>query len=121
MATITTTLPDSLLSGLADYSKTLKMPKNKFIEKALSLYLDHLKKAEYANSYARAGKDDEIMAIAEEGMQDYLDQNGLSHTSEVLIFQIRALSKDRLIKKIGDISQNDLETIHVAVGDMMKY
>ena len=74
MATFTTTLPDPLLSQLSEYSKALKMPKNKFIEKALRLYLDHLKKAEYASSYAQAGQDDEIMSIAEEGMKEYLDQ-----------------------------------------------
>ena len=50
------------------------MPKNKLIEKALRIYLDQLNRAEYVKSYKQAAKDDDIMAIAEEGMEDYLQQ-----------------------------------------------
>ena len=50
------------------------MPKNKLIENALRLYLEHLEKAEYIRSYKRASPDQDILAIAEEGMNDYLRQ-----------------------------------------------
>lgn len=50
------------------------MPKNKFIENALSLYLEHLKRAEYIKSYKLAAQDDEVILLAEEGMGKYLKQ-----------------------------------------------
>lgn len=74
MTTITTSLPEQLVQQLDVYAKKLQMPKNKFIEKALSTYLDHLKKAEYVRSYKMAGAEADIMKVAEEGMKDYLDQ-----------------------------------------------
>ena len=74
MSTFTSTLPDSLLQQLNDVAKSLKLPKNKLIERALTLYLDQLKRAEYVKSYKLAGQDDDIMAIAEEGMAEYFIQ-----------------------------------------------
>jgi len=72
--TITTSLPEALVAQLSEYAQKMNVPKNKFIEKALRLYLDHLKKAEYAKSYGTAGQDTDLMMVAEEGMQGYLDQ-----------------------------------------------
>ncbi len=74
MATFTSTLPDDLLQRLADYAKKLSLPKNKLIENALNLYLDHLKRAEYVKSYRRAEQDEDILLVAEEGMGGYLKQ-----------------------------------------------
>lgn len=74
MATINTSLPDELIQKLSDYAKTLDMPKNKLIEKALSLYLDHLKRDAYVKSYKAAGQDQDMLSIAEEGMEVYLKQ-----------------------------------------------
>jgi len=74
MATYTSTLPDDLLQRLADYAKKLSLPKNKLMENALNLYLDHLKRAEYIKSYKQAAQDDDILMVAEEGMGDYLKQ-----------------------------------------------
>ena len=74
MATFTSTLPDGLLQQLAEKSKALSIPKNKLIEKALRLYLEHLEKAEYVKSYRRAEEDKDVILIAEEGMSDYLNQ-----------------------------------------------
>lgn len=74
MATFTSTLPDDLLKLLSEKASSLSMPKNKLIENALRLYLEHLEKAEYIKSYNQAGTDRDILAIAEEGMQDYLRQ-----------------------------------------------
>lgn len=74
MATFTSTLPDKLLTLLAQKAKALSLPKNKLIEKALTLYLEHLEKAEYVKSYRAAAGDKDIAAIGEEGMEDYLRQ-----------------------------------------------
>ena len=74
MATFTSTLPDKLLKQLGDKAKALSLPKNKIIEKALSLYLEHLEKAEYVRSYRNAAKDKDVVALAEKGMKEYLRQ-----------------------------------------------
>lgn len=74
MATFTSTLPDELLQRLADYAKKLSLPKNKLMENALNLYLDHLKRAEYVKSYRQAAQDENILMVAEEGMDTYLKQ-----------------------------------------------
>jgi hypothetical protein len=74
MSTFTSTLPDDLLSQLSDKARKLSLPKNKLIETALRLYLEHLEKAEYIQSYRQASGDKDILAIAEEGMSDYLKE-----------------------------------------------
>ena len=74
MATFTSTLPDDLLQRLADYAQKLSLPKNKLMENALKLYLEHLKRAEYIKSYKLAAQDEDILALAEEGMDSYLKQ-----------------------------------------------
>lgn len=74
MATFTTSLPDELLAELAAQAKKLGMPKNKLIEQALNLYLEHLKRSAYIKSYYSAHQDDDILLMAEEGMADYLKQ-----------------------------------------------
>lgn len=71
MATFTSSLPDALLDQLAATAKELKLPKNKLIEKALSLYLDQIERAQYVKSFKRANKDQEVLDMAEEGMADY--------------------------------------------------
>jgi metal-responsive CopG/Arc/MetJ family transcriptional regulator len=71
MATFTSSLPDELLKELADTAKRLKLPKNKLIEKALSMYLKELDRAAYAKSYRRMANDTEMLAIAEEGIEDW--------------------------------------------------
>ncbi len=48
-------------------------------------------------------------------------QNGLKSTSEVLTFHIRSISKDRLIKKIGEISQDELAQIKIGLDDILRY
>ena len=74
MATFTSTLPDELLQRLADYAKKLSLPKNKLMENALDLYLEHLKRAEYIKSYKQAEQDEDILLVAQEGMDSYLKQ-----------------------------------------------
>ena len=72
MGTFTSSLPQDLLDRLNSEAKKRGVAKNSLIEKALRIYLDQLNRAEYARSYSKAGKDEEIMAIAEEGMVTYL-------------------------------------------------
>lgn len=72
MGIFTSSLPKELLEKLDAEAKKRGVPKNSLIEKALRIYLDQLNRAEYARSYSNAGKDEEIMAIAEEGMISYL-------------------------------------------------
>ena len=74
MATFTSTLPDNLLQQLTEKATALSLPKNKLIETALRLYLQHLEKAEYIKSYKQATEDKDILLIAEEGMSDYFSQ-----------------------------------------------
>lgn len=72
MTTFTSSLPNDLLQKLDAIAKQYGMAKNKIIEKALQIYLDQLNRAEYARSYKLAGQDQDIMAVAEEGMEAYL-------------------------------------------------
>lgn len=72
MTTFTSSLPDDLLKKLSNLAKELQLPKNRLIEKALELYLEQIEKASYVRSYKQATDDEDILMVAEEGMQDYL-------------------------------------------------
>jgi hypothetical protein len=74
MATFTSTLPNTLLDLLNKKAKELQMPKNKLIERALSIYLTQLNKAEYVRSYKQMAQDTDVLKMAEEGMSGYLTQ-----------------------------------------------
>jgi mRNA interferase MazF len=47
--------------------------------------------------------------------------NGLSSKSEVLTFHIRSISKERLEKKIGKITETQLEELKLGLGDILRY
>lgn len=47
--------------------------------------------------------------------------NGLSCDSEILPFQIRTLSKLRLKKKLGEITEKQLEELIEALNDVLRY
>ncbi|MCE3296917.1 MAG: hypothetical protein K0R65_2631 [Crocinitomicaceae bacterium] len=72
MTTFTSTLPDDLMSLLAEKAKELSLPKNKLIEKALRIYLDQLNRAAYLKSYRQLADDSDTLDIAEEGMEEYM-------------------------------------------------
>lgn len=74
MATYTSTLPDRLMALLNEKAKELAIPKNKIIEKALQLYLEQVKKAEYIKSYKQLADDTDVLLMAEEGITDYFNQ-----------------------------------------------
>ena len=74
MSVFTSTLPDDLLKLLSEKASKLSVPKNKLIERALRIYLDQLNRAEYVKSYKQASEDNDLMLLAEEGMEEYLKQ-----------------------------------------------
>ncbi|NQT77907.1 MAG: type II toxin-antitoxin system PemK/MazF family toxin [Bacteroidetes bacterium] len=49
------------------------------------------------------------------------DRNGLSQKSEVMVFHIRSISKDRMIKKIGSISRKELGLLKQGLEDILRY
>tara|TARA_R110000868_G_scaffold177008_3_gene415169 strand:- start:1021 stop:1263 length:243 start_codon:yes stop_codon:yes gene_type:complete len=74
MITFTSSLPEDLLKELSEKAKKLSMPKNKLIEKALRIYLKQITRLEYIQSYQKVEQDQDVLSIAEEGMEDYLKQ-----------------------------------------------
>lgn len=74
MSTFTSSLPDDLLASLNDVAAKMSLPKNKIIEKALRIYLDQINRAEYVQSFKKAGNDPDVLDMAEEGMEDYFKQ-----------------------------------------------
>ena len=68
----TSSLPEELIEMLDTYARKLKMPKNRIIEQALLAYFEKLKKAEYAHSFRKAAGDEDMLTMAEEGLEDYL-------------------------------------------------
>lgn len=49
------------------------------------------------------------------------DINKLTQTSEILLFHIRSVSKERLVRKIGKISEAELETLKQGFDDILRY
>lgn len=47
--------------------------------------------------------------------------NGLKNESELLVFHIRSISKDRLVKKTGNIKTEELELAIKTLNDLLKY
>lgn len=47
-------------------------------------------------------------------------KNGLKSKSEILVFQIRTLSKERFKKKMGDISEVELNQIHTTLQEILR-
>ena len=74
ITTFTSTLPDELLKKLNEMAARLKVPIDKIIESAIQTYLDQLKFDEYIKSFKSAAEDNQIVQLAEEGMEDYAQQ-----------------------------------------------
>lgn len=70
--TFTSTLPEKIISELNHFAETLKTKKNKIIENALLKYFEENRKNEFIQSFKRANNDDEMISLAEEGIEDYL-------------------------------------------------
>jgi metal-responsive CopG/Arc/MetJ family transcriptional regulator len=71
-STYTSTLPADLMEKLNSYATRQGMQKNKVIEKALRRFFDEARKEEYTRSFQLAKGDQEMMTLAEEGMEEYL-------------------------------------------------
>ncbi len=48
-------------------------------------------------------------------------ENGLKAPSEIMIFHIRSISKERLVKKIGEITEDELSKLKESLDDILKY
>jgi len=48
-------------------------------------------------------------------------KNGLGLDSEVLVFQIRTVSKERFIRKLGEITNKELTDIKQGLEDVLTY
>ncbi len=84
MQVFTSSLPDTLFALLSEKAQELNVPKNKIIEKALSLYLEQLNKAAYIKTYRQMAADTDILQLAEEGMAAYYKQiNSLDKWNKV--------------------------------------
>lgn len=49
------------------------------------------------------------------------EQNGLAHTSEILTFHIRSISKERFIRKTGTISAVQIAAVKQCLDDIWRY
>jgi len=47
--------------------------------------------------------------------------NGLEEKSEIVVFQIRSISKDRLVNKIGRIQEAHLQKLKHGLDDILRY
>jgi len=47
--------------------------------------------------------------------------NGLKVESEVLVFHVRSVSKERLVRRIGKIAENELEAAIKTLNDILNY
>ncbi|HLT81290.1 MAG TPA: type II toxin-antitoxin system PemK/MazF family toxin, partial [Cyclobacteriaceae bacterium] len=47
--------------------------------------------------------------------------NGLKDVSEMLVFQIRSVSKDRLVERIGNIEPEELQRSIKTLNDVLTY
>lgn len=49
------------------------------------------------------------------------DANGLKTASEMLVFHVRSISKDRLVEKLGSIKATELSLAMKTLNDILKY
>lgn len=73
LITYTSTLPTNLIQWLDSTAKENKTTKKQIIVEALMQYRQHLKKKALEETFKKAAKDKEILAMAEEGLEDYLE------------------------------------------------
>ncbi len=49
------------------------------------------------------------------------EQNGLKVRSEILLFHVRSISKERFIKKAGNITRKQLDELIANLNDILRY
>ncbi|HNU77846.1 MAG: ribbon-helix-helix domain-containing protein [Prolixibacteraceae bacterium] len=69
---ITSSLSPEIISRLNDYSKKFRIPKSRILEQALEAYFERISKAELIRTFKAASRDEEILLMAEEGLEEYL-------------------------------------------------
>lgn len=74
MVTFTSSLPNKTIDQLAELSKKLGVPKNQLINEALTGYFHEIERRQYEASFERVALDDEMIEMAELGLEDYVDQ-----------------------------------------------
>jgi mRNA interferase MazF len=47
--------------------------------------------------------------------------NKLKQASEIIVFHIRSISKDRLTKKIGEITEQEIKSVKKTVNELLDY
>ncbi len=47
--------------------------------------------------------------------------NGLKEKSEILVFHIRSIAKERLLEKVGQIDNSHLNQLKATLNDILKY
>ncbi len=52
---------------------------------------------------------------------DPTSKNGLKEQSEVLIFHMRSISKERFVERLGKIDTNEVETVKGGIEDILRY
>lgn len=71
MITFTSTLPDEIIAKLNKLAETLKVPKNKIIERALTRYIEEIERQMFIRSYQQLADDPDLLNLAEESLEDY--------------------------------------------------
>lgn len=49
------------------------------------------------------------------------ETNGLQEISELMIFHIRSISKDRLVKRLGKVDKKELNLAIATLNDILRY
>lgn len=49
------------------------------------------------------------------------DENGLTQKSEIMVFHVRSISKERMVSKIGMISNKELVQLKLGLDDILRY
>jgi len=49
------------------------------------------------------------------------ETNGLLEVSELMVFHIRSISKDRLVKRLGKVEKKELKLALDTLGDILRY
>lgn len=73
MVTYTSTLPESLMKWLDETAKEKKITKKQIILEALSNYRQQQKRQKLAETFKKASMDKEVLAMGEEGLDDYIE------------------------------------------------
>lgn len=50
-----------------------------------------------------------------------LPENGLENDSEIITFQVRCLSKNRLVRKLGVVTDGQLEMVKKGLSEILTY